>query len=140
MIQRTLRRLGESGCYLISVHELARRLDPVNTPDIVTTYEYSVARGWVREDCFVIRPDLVIEWLTGLPWVVEHQSLSYTTGAQEYEILRLEKKTTLRTDAHFVLGDGAGNLYWDPEGLTQTDYIRGGWTFVSKRIFRRRAG
>lgn len=137
MTQTICRRLGETGCYLLSIHEAARRLDPVSTPDPIATYEHARAMGWIREDCFVLRPDLVIGWLTGQRWIVEHRPVEYRADVDEIEILRLERRGTLRTDAHFVLGDGAGNLMWDPEGMRQLDYVGRGWEVVSKRIFRR---
>lgn len=61
-----------------------------------------------------------------------HDPPSYQCDDNEFEILKFVKGAT----AHFVAGDGNGNVAYDPWGDSNT--VRNGY-LQSKRIFRRLA-
>jgi len=122
--------LGESGCYFISLLKIVNLND-----DAIKLYRQSVELGIIDADCYVKDPAqllcLITDWRH---WEVRHESASYQTKPFEYEILRFERKTPTRTYSHFVVGDGHGNVLYDP--LDDSNTVKFG-QIVSKRIVRK---
>ena len=129
--QTIAKRLGDAGCYFLSLLHLAQRDN-----DAIGLYKQAVAQGIIDEDCYVKNPPLLLSLIAGGKWQVTHQAAQYQTRADEYEILRYERKATLKTYAHFVVGDGRGQVSYDPLDTSQT--VAQG-SLVSKRIVKRLA-
>ena len=72
--------------------------------------------------------------LTGVAWTATKEPPDYQTVRGEQEILYFERKDTMQTWGHFVVGDGFGVVAYDPYGDSQT--VRKG-ALAGKRIFRR---
>jgi len=129
--QTIARKLGESGCYFLSLLHLAQRDN-----DAIGLYKQAVAKGIIDEDCYVKDPPLLLSLITGGRWSVVHQAAQYLTKSDELEILRFERKAAMKTYAHFVVGDGRGQVEYDPLDNAQT--VAAG-QLVSKRIVKRLA-
>jgi len=131
--QKDLERIGKEGCYFLSLlaaieHELTIHLD------IYQVYLESLAAKYIEENCFVNSPEKIITVYLGGNWAVSKEDANYKTQPGQIEILRYERKEGMTTWAHFVLGDGAGQVAYDPYGASAT--VRLG-KLVSKRILRR---
>jgi len=79
---------------------------------------------------------LLLSLVAGGKWAVSHQAAQYITRSDELEILRFERKAAMKTYAHFVVGDGRGQVAYDPLDNAQT--VAAG-TLASKRIIKRLA-
>jgi hypothetical protein len=146
MIQRDYARLGATGCYAFSTWLLARRI-----------------RGFVRDfyACFltarkknILAPNGFVNEAGNLMghildeggWECEKygpghaKPLDTPLKPGEYEILRFEwdpdGEPGTEVLAHFVVGDGKGNVIDDPMG-DDSPVVKYG-KLVSKRVFRRR--
>ncbi len=127
--QRIAANIGENGCYFISLLRL------VNAEyGAIRVYKQALSLGIIAEDCYVENPPRLMELVAGGKWSVEHKPADYQTKPNEFEILRFERKTTTKTFAHFVVGDGQGNVEYDP--LDDSNTVKYG-ELVSKRIVRR---
>lgn len=127
--QEICRTLGESGCYFLSLLHLAK-----TDYAALTLFRLAVKRGIISEDCFVKDPAALMTLATGGKWEVRHEAVDYRTVQNEMEILIYERKVTGATYAHFVVGDGAGHVAYDPLGNSRT--VAEG-QLVSKRIVKR---
>ena len=127
--QSIAKRLGEFGCYFLSLLRLAK----VENAGIAL-YRQAVQLGYLQEDCYVIDPARVLSLAAGGAWSVRHAPADYIPASDEYEILRFERKTTTATFAHFVVGDGRGQVVYDPLDNSQTVKLG---KLVSKRIVKR---
>jgi len=121
--------LGGEGCYLLCiVHhgEVAsdRYIDPYKT------YLDGVGAGWLREDCFVVNPEALMELVTGMAWTLHKEDAAYVAAPGELEVQRWEWQEVGVLHGHFVCPD------WDPMGKSLT--VANG-RLVSKRIFTRRS-
>lgn len=128
-VQEICKALGESGCYFISLLKAVGK-----EYDALQLFKMALGQGLVDEDCFVKNPSAVLSLATGGTWSVRHEGPTYVPKAGEMEILRFERKATLKTYAHFVVGDGRGNVSYDPLGKSMT--VQAG-TLQSKRILKR---
>jgi len=126
--QRAATNIGVSGCYWLSIIN-ASKIDC----DIIKFYARCVYNKWINDDCFVNAPDEIMQDLTCKAWNVTKESANYKCRPGEIEILRFERVNTGATLAHFVVGDGLGNVAYDPLGDSGT--VKYG-TLASKRIFR----
>ena len=127
--QSIAKRLGESGCYFLSLLRLAKVENAA-----IGIYRQAVQLKIMEEDCYVIDPARVLSLATGGAWEVRHAPPEYLPGKDEWEILRYERKTTTATYAHFVVGDGRGQVAYDPLDNSQT--VASG-KLISKRIIKR---
>ena len=129
--QTIARKLGEFGCYFLSLLHLANRDN-----DAIGLYRQAIAVGVMDEDCYIKDPARLLSLIAGGTWRVVHQAAQYLTKSDELEILRFERKATTKTYAHFVVGDGRGQVAYDPLDNAQT--VAQG-QIVSKRIIKRLA-
>lgn len=129
--QSIAKRLYEFGCYFLSLLHIAGRDN-----DAIGLYRQSVQLGAMREDCYILDPGKVLSLAVGGSWNVRHESAGYLPTSDEWEILRYERKTTSTTYAHFVVGDGRGQVAYDPLDKSQTVALG---ELVSKRIVKRLA-
>jgi hypothetical protein len=127
-VQKICKQIGESGCYFVCLLHLVNRDD-----DAIKLYKESVANGGIKEDCFVISPQLVLETASGKKFEVKYAGQFYKAEPDEFQILRFERKCTGTTYAHFVVGAGKGNVVFDPLGDSQT--VKYGQV-VSQRIIK----
>ena len=129
--QTIARKIGESGCYFLSLLHLATRDN-----DAIGLYKQAVSFGVMDEDCYIKDPARLLSLVAGGNWDVRHQAAQYLTKSDELEILRFERRVAMKTYAHFVVGDGRGQVAYDPLDNAQT--VSAG-QLVSKRIIKRLA-
>lgn len=90
MIERAqdkLLMLGKYGCYLMSLLSVAEEETGKEMySDILWIYEYSLAMGWIEEDCYVLKADEILEYLTGKKWQVRWEPRDYVRLDKEYII------------------------------------------------------
>ncbi len=128
--QVAAKKIGESGCYFLSIIHIAGA-------DCVTAlglYWQAIDAGQMADDCMVTKPGELLSALTGERWAVSKQGPTYQAKPGELEILRFELVKTGATFAHFVVGDGRGNVAWDPWPGSLT--VKNG-QMAGKRIFSR---
>ena len=125
--QKIMKVLGESGCYFLSLVELAEEIGQ-NRIDAVEVYEKATKNGWMDDEATMMYPASVLSFMTGLKFSVEKQSTDYVTNETDYEILVFQNGNY----THFVLGNGSGGVKYDPLGNSNT--VRNG-AIVGKRIF-----
>lgn len=130
-VQTIAKRLGESGCYFISLLRLVKSENIA-----ISLYRQALHDRLIDADCFVRDPAGVLRLAAGGRWSVRHEGADYQPLPEEMEILRFERQTTGTTYAHFVVGDGKGGVSYDPLDLSQT--VAQG-RLVSKRIVKRLA-
>lgn len=131
--QKTLLKIGKNGCYFLSVGHLAGYIRQM-LPEwdernlIFLMFKDAVSKGWCDENCYMLRPDELLEVLIAdggnVSVKVRHESADYVKKDNEYEILRYELPGG---GGHFICGEDN----YDPLGLTEKE--RG--KLVSKRIF-----
>jgi len=131
--QKDLERIGKEGCYFLSLVAAIERTLTIHM-DIYQVYLDALAARFIEDNCFVNSPEKIITVYLGGMWVVLKESATYQTNPGEIEILRYERIDGMTNWAHFVLGDGAGQVAYDPYGASAT--VRLG-KLVSKRILRR---
>ena len=129
--QTIAKRIGDSGCYFLSILHLANREN-----EAIGFYRQALSVGAMEDDCYIKDPPRLLSLVAGGRWSVEHKPADYQTKGNELEILRFERKATTKTYAHFVVGDGRGQVAYDPLDNAQT--VAQG-KLVSKRIFKRLA-
>jgi hypothetical protein len=129
--QSIARRIADSGCYFLSILHLANREN-----EAIGFFRQALSIGVMQDDCYILDPAKLLALVAGGKWSVSHQGAEYQTANDEYEILRFERKATTKTYAHFVVGDGRGQVAYDPLDTSQT--VAQG-KLVSKRIFKRLA-
>ena len=130
--QLVMERIGKDGCYFLSIVRLAEVLTET-TIDAVQLYAQALHAGWMMADCFVMRPDLILGHLTGKRWSIRKELPTYRARESELIVQRWERKEGMRTWAHFVVGDNAGQVVYDPYGDSLT--VRLG-SLASLRVFR----
>lgn len=128
MIQRVFKTLGDNGCYFFCIWQLANRIDKSHYHDPFVLFSSSFDDGYIQADCFVNRPDKILEKAAGGIWEVRKEGPEYQPKENEYQVLRYERKTIQGILSHFVLQD------WDPLGDSLT--VKEGY-IASKRIFKR---
>jgi len=126
--QTIAKRLAESGCYFLSLLHIVNKDN-----DAIGLYRQAVQLDFMDEDCFVKVPENVLALAVGGKWLVRHEPASYLPNKDESEILRFERKAE-KVYSHFVVGDGKGNVIYDPLDTSQT--VASG-KLVSKRIVLR---
>lgn len=122
MIQSIAKLLGENGCYFFCILKRFGR-----EYDALKLYEDFLKKGYLEKDCYLVRPDLIAEAVSGQKWTVRKESKDYVCKPGEWEVQRWERKTPGLIYNHFVLPD------WDPLGTSMT---RVSGVLESKRIFK----
>ena len=133
--QKVMETLGKTGCYFLSIVHLAENVTKERI-DAIEAFLIALSGGNVLQDCFVVRPNVILGDLTGVRWGMRKEPASYMTGGMEHEILRFERQDVGVLMGHFVMGDGNGGVAYDPYGNSRT--VREG-KLVSKRVFYREA-
>lgn len=131
--QAYMKLIGGEGCYFLCLVHLAEIVSRERI-DAIPAFLQAVHREQVKMDCTVLLADKVLEALTGVVWKKTHEAAEYQPKDGEFEILRYERKSGSGTMVHFVVGDGRGEIEYDPMGESRT--VREG-SLVSKRIFSR---
>ena len=87
--------------------------------------------GWMDQECTILNPNAIFGHLKmDVRYTDRHEPPERKTMKSEVEIL----KFTSPHGSHFVVGDGNGNVAYDPYGISKA--VRDG-SIESKRIFRR---
>lgn len=133
--QKVMETLGKSGCYFLSIIHLAETATHERI-DAVEQFMLALSQGFIRQDCFVVSPALILSELTGIRWGMKKTTADYAAGPDELEILRFERQDVGALIGHFVAGDGKGRVAYDPYGDSRT--VRDG-ALISKRVFYREA-
>lgn len=126
-IQTICREIGEYGCYFLSIIRAAEKRTGQSVNPIAAYCDMQ-AKGYLGAHCFMEKPDAMLSELAGAPFSVRRESKFYRAKGGEIEVLRYEWKH----GGHFVLGDGRGQVAYDPLGESNT--VKYG-TLESKRIF-----
>jgi hypothetical protein len=144
--QRASLSIGLRGCYFLSILHLAEETAIARSrPDPLVEYSAAVQAGTLGGDCMVLDAGRLLSGISGIAWTCikagpgHDLPVEYVCKSGEREILRYERPSepgdSSGTErAHFVVGDGRGNLAWDPWGDSHTVAVG---QVVSKRIFRR---
>lgn len=127
--QKTMKTLGEYGCYFLSLVHLAENISRKRI-DAVEAYLNALERKWMDGEATMLNPVAVLGSMTGLTFSVRKESAEYRVKDDEYEVLLF----TNGTYNHFVLGDGTGGVAYDPLGDSRT--VATG-KCIGKRIFAR---
>lgn len=117
-MQKIAKIIGENGCYFLSLLYLAEKNG--KQIDALRAYQFCLKKGWIDEDCFVNRPDLILSHYTGKNYSVSIQQLGYKLKQGELCITLYEWKKTLETLGHFVVQNPDGVLEYDPLGNSNT--------------------
>jgi len=132
---RRLRQpIKEYGCYYMSILYLVNKY--TNYPLTIQKingqiYFGAVQQGFMNTNCYVQDPSGLCKWLGwNAVYTGNHESPDYKCGVNEAEILYFHHKDV---GGHFVVGDGAGHVAYDPWGVSRAA-SQGG--LKSKRIFR----
>lgn len=125
--QVAAKNIGEAGCYFLSIlHCFA------SPGQALAEYWHAIDQGWLDDDCLVKEAGGLASNLFGKPVECRKEAKDYATKPGEVEILRFEVEKTGATYSHFVVGDGAGNVAWDPWPNSLT--VKNG-KLAGKRIF-----
>jgi len=125
---------NEFGCYVHCIAKIAWDKGGWDAEDlcehIMSVVDLAIKYGILTDTMRVMDPDRIF-LLYGLDvgYTNRHESPDRKCKAGEVEILYFEAPGDLQ---HFVVGDGSGNVVWDPYGESKT--VRTG-KLVSKRIF-----
>jgi len=126
--QRVMKTLGEYGCYFLAVVHLAEEIRGKRI-DAVEAFVNALEKKWIDSEATMLDPDAIFAVLTGGKFTLRKTDAAYKPIGNEHEILVFENGTF----KHFVLGDGQGNVAYDPLGNSNT-VAKGKVT--EKRIFR----
>jgi hypothetical protein len=131
--QKIFNTLGATGCYFFSLLHAAEKITGQYI-DAFGAFLMAGLKGWIKDDCFVTDPDEILSWFTGKTWTMTKEGPDYACTDLEVEILRYEWQETTTLHGHFVCGDRAGGIEYDPYGDSLT--VKNG-KLASKRIFRK---
>jgi hypothetical protein len=123
--QKIMEIIGRDGCYFLCLVKLAEDITGTRI-DAIPVYLEAVERQFMDTDCYLVRPDRIMELMTGRQWTVRKVDRKYQIQGKELEVLRYERTVGRTTIGHFVLPD------YDPLGTSLT--VQNGY-LVSKRIF-----
>lgn len=125
--------VNKEGCGLVSLFYLAfdHAGRKATIEELLEYYYDMVNNGVIRKDCYINHWGDALAFL-GIPnFYVGWESPSYVCKSDEAEILQFFNP--LNGFKHFVVGDGMGNVIFDPIGKSRTVAVG---RLLSKRIFR----
>lgn len=134
---RMREEIKKNGCYLMSLLYLANKL--ANVPlsaELIAgdLFDVFVSSGWMTDECYVLNPDRILRYFgVEAEYTGTHEKPERLCAHDEVEILFFRHPTA---GGHFVVGDGAGHVAYDPWGVSRSA-TEG--TLESKRIFRVRS-
>lgn len=134
MILQNDRRLNikiqKYGCYFMSMLFLANMFKGIelSIEKIEQIYNECISKNFMNINCYISNPDKILTYLgLSCEYNNRHDSAFYKCNRNEIEILCIKYPTY----KHFVVGDGNGNILYNPMGLTAPNgYIE------SKRVFK----
>lgn len=149
-VQAIAYAVGKTGCYYLSTLGVSESAGGA-VKDPLETFIWAKKQGILKDDAYMLDPAKLVSALVGGKWVVLKAGngndssgsqyalpLDYRCRKDEFEVLRFQRNSgpgeTVDDAAHFVQGDGNGNVLFDPWGDSKT--VREGW-LVSRRIFRK---
>jgi len=126
--------IKEHGCYYMSLLFLMNKY----TNYSLTTqkingeiYFGAIQQGFMTSQCYIQDPSGLLKWLGwGAKYGGKHETPDYRCGRDEAEILYFYHP---EVGGHFVVGDGAGHVAYDPWGVSRAATAG---VLKSKRIFR----
>lgn len=133
MVQKLCEIIGKDGCYFLSILKAAE-IKTTKEINPIAAYNLAIKNRWMREDCFMWRPEALLSHLTGITWTCEKVEGVYRGNASEIIIQRYEVVEGRSTLAHFVLASCDGTILYDPYG--KSNCVQNG-RVVSSRVFRR---
>lgn len=125
-MQDKSKMLGQYGCYFFSLIKIGEEYSNKKI-DVFRFFDDALQLGYMRYDCFILRPDLILNKITNKKWTVKKEEASYNAKAGEIEILVYEYRDFI----HFVLGK-KGKVYYDSQ--ESNNVVKKG-KLISKRIF-----
>lgn len=125
--QRVMKTLGEYGCYFLSVVKVAEEITGKRI-DAVEAFCRFRDKKYLDEEATMLNPDGILSELTGKKFSVHRETADYKTAKNEHEILLFANGKY----QHFVLGNGKGEVVYDPLGKSNT--VANG-SLIAKRIF-----
>ena len=125
--QKKFYNIGKAGCYLDCLVKISERFMR-SVFSLEAVYDAALAKGWMQEDCWILDPAAIMQYLTGVRWTVRHEEVGYKPVDGDNIIQRWEWKSPNGTQGHFTLPD------YDPYGESET---RKNGDIVSYRILRR---
>ena len=129
---RLPKQVNKYGCYFMCILWFANKYRHIilDTTYITDFYHECVRHGHMDADCYIHKPDdLFRNQQLYAVYTGKHESPDKPCARGQIEILRWE---TPKGSPHFVAGDGAGHVTYDPMGVSRT--VRIG-KLESKRIF-----
>ena len=133
---RLLTPINKYGCYYCAIAFLANKYTncPLGVDDLNDGYEDCVSAGYMSADCFVDKPGQIFHYFgLSVYYHNRYDSPSCICKDGEVEILFFEyERPNKPAWPHFVSGDGAGHVAYDPWGVSTV--VRLG-QLRSKRIF-----
>lgn len=133
--QKIARQIAEGGCYFLCAIHIAEKLVQERI-DPFDVYVKACDRSVMREDCYINDPATLMSLMVPGRWHISWADPGAVVDEQAFEVLRFERKLPGATLSHFVCGDRAGGIEYDPLG--ESLCVKQG-KLVSKRIFRRMA-
>ena len=137
--QAILKRIGDEGCYLLSLKRAADRFNQGDCAfDILDLYDRMTKtriddKPIMEKDCYLNQAEIALAVMTGVKWKLTHEAADYKQVHGEIVVVRYEWKGINNTTSHFVLQLEDGSIY-DPLGWSNT--VANGKR-VSTRVFRR---
>lgn len=86
MVQELYKSLGENGCYLLCLYDVASEyIRGLRFPDYIDLH-YFITKGWLESDMFVNDSEAILEHLTGVAWNVEKRYFPLEDNKKHYVI------------------------------------------------------
>lgn len=86
MVQELYKSLGENGCYLLCLYDVAcEYTGEIRFPDYIDL-NYFITKGWLESDMFVNNPEEILKHLTGTSWNVEKRYFAPEDNKKHYVI------------------------------------------------------
>ena len=133
--RRCIPEIQEYGCYYMSLLFHANRLlnIPLGFPFINDFYERCQEKGFIKDNIIQL-PEEILRILGLRVLYLGHVEPERVCRRDEFEILHFVRETKDKEVHHFVCGDGANNVTYDPYGVSRT--VAQGY-LKNKRVFKR---
>lgn len=128
--KRLRKEINQYGCYLMSILFLANKHAKtlLSTDIIENIADALIGMGHMSKTCFINSSENIFKSLgLNVKYNNRHDPISYMCKYNEIEILCLNVSSGTK---HFVVGDGMGNIAYDPMGTSKVNFVE------SKRVFK----
>lgn len=123
-VQKKLKAIGTNGCYFLCI---LKACGDVNSARILSLYDYCVAMKWMDSDCYIRKPEAIVEFLLN-----KHVICYKSSNKEDDALFNIARFYNDRTKlSHCVLMTDNG--IWDPFGDLKT--VTDG-SIADYRIFR----